>query len=86
MPSQRVGVWLIGAKGGVATTMMTGLAALQRGTLEPVGLFTATPVCAGLDLVGRGAGVEPAQRGDVAAHPADRTARRRLGRPGRRPQ
>ena len=51
MPSRRVGVWLIGAKGGVATTMMTGLAALQRGALQPVGLFTATPACAGLDLV-----------------------------------
>lgn len=51
MPSRRVGAWLIGAKGGVATTMMTGLAALQRGAIQPVGLFTATPACAGLGLV-----------------------------------
>ncbi len=51
MPSRRVGVWLIGAKGGVATTMMTGLAALARGRLDPVGLVTATPPLAGLDLV-----------------------------------
>jgi len=51
MPSRRVGAWLIGAKGGVATTMMTGLAALARGRIEPVGLVTATPPLAGLDLV-----------------------------------
>jgi myo-inositol-1-phosphate synthase len=51
MPNRRVGAWLIGAKGGVATTMMTGLASLQRRAIPPVGLFTATPACAGLDLV-----------------------------------
>ena len=27
MPRSRIGLWLIGAKGGVATTAMTGLAA-----------------------------------------------------------
>jgi myo-inositol-1-phosphate synthase len=51
MPSRRVGAWLIGAKGGVATTMMTGLANLARGRIEPVGLVTAAPPLAGLDLV-----------------------------------
>jgi len=51
MPSRRVGAWLIGAKGGVATTMMTGLAALARRAIDPVGLVTATPSFAGLDLV-----------------------------------
>ena len=51
MPTCRLGAWLIGAKGGVATTMMTGLAALQRRAMEPVGLVTSTPPFAGLDLV-----------------------------------
>jgi myo-inositol-1-phosphate synthase len=52
MAARRVGVWLIGAKGGVATTMMTGLAALRRGAIEPVGLLTETEPFAGLSLVG----------------------------------
>lgn len=52
MAERRVGVWLIGAKGGVATTMMTGLAALRRGTIEPVGLLTETEPFARLGLVG----------------------------------
>ena len=51
MPSRRIGAWLIGAKGGVATTMMTGLAALQRRSIDPVGLVTATEPFRGLDLV-----------------------------------
>ena len=51
MPQRRVGAWLVGAKGGVATTMMTGLAALQRRSLDPVGLITATAAFSDLDLV-----------------------------------
>lgn len=51
MPRPRVGVWLIGAKGGVATTMMTGLAALAAKRMEPVGLVTATEPFQRLDLV-----------------------------------
>ena len=51
MPNRRVGAWLIGAKGGVATTLMTGLAALACRRLEPIGLVTATTPFAGLDLV-----------------------------------
>ena len=47
----RLGIWLIGAKGGVATTVMTGLAALQRGAIDPVGLITATESFASLGLV-----------------------------------
>jgi myo-inositol-1-phosphate synthase len=52
MTARRVGVWLVGAKGGVATTMMTGLAALRRGAIEPVGLVTATDPFTRLGLVG----------------------------------
>ncbi len=51
MARTRIGLWLIGAKGGVATTMMTGLAALQRGAIEPVGLVTALEPFTQLDLV-----------------------------------
>lgn len=52
MAARRVGVWLIGAKGGVATTMMTGLAALRCGAVAPVGLVTALEPFARLGLVG----------------------------------
>ena len=48
----RVGVWLIGAKGGVATTMMTGLAALRRAAIDPVGLVTELEPFTRLGLVG----------------------------------
>ncbi|MFM7107675.1 MAG: inositol-3-phosphate synthase [Planctomycetaceae bacterium] len=41
MASTRVGLWLVGAKGGVATTLLTGLAGLRTGAVEPVGLVTA---------------------------------------------
>ncbi|HZU39028.1 MAG TPA: inositol-3-phosphate synthase, partial [Gemmataceae bacterium] len=50
MSSHRVGLWLIGAFGGVASTAALGLAAWKRGLMEPVGLVTALPLCDGLDL------------------------------------
>jgi len=52
MATRRVGVWLVGAKGGVATTMITGLAALRQGAIQPVGLVTETEPFTGLGLVG----------------------------------
>ncbi len=48
---RRVGLWLVGAKGGVATTLLTGLAALRRGAVEPIGLVTALEPFDRLDLV-----------------------------------
>ena len=51
MPSTRVGLWLIGAKGGVATTLLAGLAGLRAGTVPPVGLVTAREPFARLGLV-----------------------------------
>lgn len=51
MARSRIGIWLIGAKGGVATTAMTGLLALQKGLVGNAGLITTTPGFAGLDLV-----------------------------------
>jgi myo-inositol-1-phosphate synthase len=49
MSSNRVGLWLVGAKGGVATTVMTGLAGLRTGAVPPVGLVTA---CEPFDRLG----------------------------------
>lgn len=50
MPGPRIGLWLIGARGGVASTVLTGLAALQEGRTRPVGLVTELPLFAGLDM------------------------------------
>lgn len=49
---RRVGLWLIGARGAVATCVAYGLAGLREGLLEPVGLVTAREPFAKLPLVG----------------------------------
>jgi myo-inositol-1-phosphate synthase len=70
MPHERVGVWLIGAKGGVATTLMTGLAALESGAVEPIGLLTACEPFSRLGLIGVGdlvVGGHDIRRGTLAA-------------------
>ena len=51
-PSHRVGVWLVGACGGVGTLAVAGARAVARGLRPPTGLLTATPLFAGIDLVG----------------------------------
>ena len=51
MAQKQIGLWLIGAKGGVATTVMTGLAALARGLVEPIGLITETKEFHSLNLI-----------------------------------
>jgi myo-inositol-1-phosphate synthase len=51
MDRSRIGIWLIGAKGGVATTAITGLLALQKGLIGNAGLITTTPRFTGLQLV-----------------------------------
>jgi myo-inositol-1-phosphate synthase len=38
--SGRVGVWLVGARGAIATCVSYGLAGLRAGLLEPIGLVT----------------------------------------------
>ncbi len=43
MSVQRVGLWLIGACGGVGTTAALGLAALSRGVSDSTSLVTALP-------------------------------------------
>jgi myo-inositol-1-phosphate synthase len=43
VPERRVGLWLVGAYGGVGGTTALGLAAFARGLHTPVGLVTALP-------------------------------------------
>lgn len=50
MAERRVGLWLIGACGGVASTTALGLAALARGLTPTTGMVTALPQFAGHDL------------------------------------
>ena len=49
-PPRRVGIWLVGAFGGVGSTTALGLAALAKGLAEPVGMVTALPRFAGVDF------------------------------------
>lgn len=51
MAPGRLGVWLVGAGGGVATLAIVGARAVARGLRPPVGLLTETPLLAALDLV-----------------------------------
>ena len=44
------GLWLVGARGGVSTTVIAGLAALQQGSAKPIGLVTETSIFDGCDL------------------------------------
>lgn len=50
MTSPRVGLWLIGACGGVGATATLGLAALSRGLTDTTSLVTALPLFDGLSL------------------------------------
>lgn len=50
----KVGMYLVGARGNVAATALTGLVALRDGTADDVGLVTALPEFAHLKLVGFG--------------------------------
>jgi myo-inositol-1-phosphate synthase len=43
MSDRRVGIWLVGAKGGVASTVILGLAALKRGLIASDGLTSCLP-------------------------------------------
>jgi myo-inositol-1-phosphate synthase len=50
MSERRVGVWLIGAFGGVGTTVALGLSALRRKLIAPTSLVTGLPLFADLSL------------------------------------
>ena len=47
---RRVGLWMIGAFGGVATTAALGLAALRRGITDTTSMMTALPLFHGIEL------------------------------------
>ena len=49
---RRLGVWLIGARGGLGTTVMTGARAIARGLAPTIGLLTEHPILADFPLVG----------------------------------
>ena len=51
VPPSRVGLWMIGAAGNVATTVAAGLAYLRAGG-DTGGLLSATPALSGTPLVG----------------------------------
>jgi myo-inositol-1-phosphate synthase len=68
MPDRRIGLWLVGALGGVGSTVALGLSALRRGLVDPTGLVTALPLFDGLDLDGPGQfviGGHDIRRGDL---------------------
>src|SRR5262245_36336224 len=50
MPQRKIGLWLIGAKGGVATTVTVGLVALRKKLTENWGLVSTLPQFASLDF------------------------------------
>lgn len=50
MTERRIGIWLIGAFGGVGTTTAVGLAALAQGLSSTVGLVTELPYFAAIDF------------------------------------
>lgn len=50
--SQPVGLWLVGARGGVATVAATGIAALNQGATGNTGLVTELPLFNETDLIG----------------------------------
>jgi myo-inositol-1-phosphate synthase len=52
MVQRRIGLWFIGACGGVASTTAFGIAALSRGLTSTTGVVTSLPQFAGLDLDG----------------------------------
>jgi myo-inositol-1-phosphate synthase len=50
MRRHRVGLWLVGAFGGVGTTITVGLAAMARGLTDRTGLVSELPLFEGLPL------------------------------------
>jgi myo-inositol-1-phosphate synthase len=50
MSARRIGIWFIGARGGVAATATLGLVALQKQLANSVGLVSSLPRFASLDL------------------------------------
>ncbi len=47
----RTGIWIVGSRGGVATTLVCGALAVRHGLTTTTGLLTATELFDGVDLV-----------------------------------
>jgi len=66
LPTRRLGIWLIGARGAIATCVAYGLAGLRQSLIEPLGLVTEGPLrelpCVPLDQIVLG-GHEVVRRG-----------------------
>src|SRR5581483_3925839 len=73
MSTGRVGIWFVGACGGVASTAALGLAALRRGLIGETGMVTALPPFAGL-------GLDEAGRFEVGGHDVRRSTYRQAVR------
>jgi myo-inositol-1-phosphate synthase len=71
--NRQLGVWLVGARGAVATCTVVGALALRRGLIEPTGMVSASPPFNELPL----ASVENLSFGghDIAATPLVNAAR-----------
>ncbi len=52
MSTHKIGLWLVGARGGVAVSAALGLAALKQKLTEPIGLVSALPTFDHLPLPG----------------------------------
>lgn len=52
MSERRVGIWFVGALGGVASTAALGISALAHGLTDTTSLVTATPLFQRLPLAG----------------------------------
>jgi len=50
MANERIGIWFVGARGGVATTAIVGLLALRKKAVPPIGLVSQLPEFAHLPL------------------------------------
>ncbi len=50
-PAKRLGVWIFGARGGLATTLIAGALGISKGKTETQGLLTETDLCDDLPLV-----------------------------------
>ncbi len=51
MAKHKLGIWLIGARGSVATTVIAGALALKKDLIPPTGMITATDSFKDLDLI-----------------------------------
>jgi len=73
MNTHRVGIWFVGACGGVGSTAALGLAALRRGLIGGTGMVTALPLFAGIDL-------DSPEQFEIGGHDVRRTTYRQAVR------